>query len=729
MIKILITSFTVLFSFLCFSQNISLTNQWYSIGPEELPSPNSNASAKGIGPIEFIRTTRLEKGLLLAGSLSGGLFYSTDGGEYWLNSGSDNWTYGSSTWADFHPENQNFWFACSHETVSKDGVGNIGYYGGIHRTLDRGITWDLIGNFDSFGKGRDLKIYKTVFDPINSKKLYVLTSKGLYFTTNCLADEVKWQKFKNSSEEVYDLIFIGDKMLLSTKKNNEWVLNINGKLSSSFSELNPKNVDRFTFAKDSINLYLLIDYKSGSDMIYKYNYMDDKFTQISRSQRVVFGSGRVFEVNPHDTNEIYVGVSVRLRKWNILSSKFENLSSNYHVDVEFVTFDPFDENLIYMANHGGVYISYNKGKSWESKSKGLGVAEVMGMSVGKSDPNQVVIGTYHDGSSMYANWDNDGKYYWKNVNGGDGLIPLINPNNNAEVYTSNQYNGGGLYYSNDSSKTVSNIHSKNNIKTSGWGGAAKLHPIQTNFLFFNGVHKIGSSKGNSDVFRTGDASIRNSAKQISNFKQTHGLSKYYVFGIYTSDNHPNVLLAYVLNYYKNEKGDSKIEHLLFRTHNSLDSTETLIKSWHELELPRNDWLADVEIDPTKINKMYSSFVFGKVLNKAYPEEVGVVYLMKYRKKNNKLKKSLDVSSPLVNGRAGKHNLIYSSKNDKLMFIGTMNGVFVRKKVLFWWGTWKKVGFGLPHCAVYGMDYNETNHILTVGLRGRGVWKISIEEED
>jgi len=709
------------------AQNFDLENQWYSIGPNELPSPNSNSSSKGIGPIEFIRTTPLEKGLLLAGSLSGGLFYSSDGGEYWLNSGSDNWTYSTATWADFYPNNQDFWFANSHEKASKSGKGVLGFYGGVHRTVDRGISWERIGDYKSFGGQKQVTIYKTIFQPSDPKKMYALTSKGLFYTTNCLADEVKWFKDKVSTEVVFDLIFVGSKMFISTKQNKEWVLRVEGGNSKAFNELNPSNINQYTFAKDTYNLYLLIDYKSGSDKIYRYNYFEDEFIQISRSQRVTFGSGRVFEVNPHNTNEIYVGVSIRLRKWNIKANKFENLGSDYHVDVEFVTFDPFNESIIYMATHGGVYISYDNGKSWESKSKGLGVAEVLGMAVGQSDPNQVVVGTYHDGSSVYANWDSNGKYYWKNVNGGDALIPLINPTNNAEVYTSNQYNGGGIYYSNDTSKSVSNIHSKNGLKTAGWEMAASLHPVHSNYLFFNAKHSSGKLKGCSDVYRTSDASKKTNAKQISNFSLTHQLDTYVVYGLFTSKYHPNVLLAYVLDHYKDDKGKKKIAHKLFRTFNSLDSTESIINSWHELELPRKNWIGAIEVGKKNANRMYFSYVFGSELNKDYLSETGMVFYSKYRKRNNKLKRNSDISYPIVNGRGGKYNLLYA--NDKLMFIGTANGLFIRKKSFFGWKNWKKVGYGLPHCMVYGLDYNEANQILTVGLKGRGVWKISIASKE
>jgi len=729
MIKRLVLILCIGFVHLSIAQSYDLNNQWYTIGPNELPSPNSKASAKGIGPIEFIRTTPLNKGLLLAGSLNGGLFYSSNGGELWLNSGSDNWTYSTSTWADFFPTNENIWIACSHEKTSKSGKGQIGMYGGIHRTTDRGVTWKRIADHKSFENKRNLVIYKTVFDPNNPQKMYVITTKGVYFTNNCLAENVKWFKDKISTSQTYDMIFVGERKFISTKQNNLWVLSVNDKNSKAFNDLIPSEINKYTFAKGTHELYLLIDYKKGADKIYRYNYFDDKFIQISGSQRVIFGSGRVFEVNPHNKNEIYVGVSIRLRRWNIKENKFENLGSDYHVDVEYVTFDPFDENIIYMANHGGVYISYDKGKSWASKSKGLGVAEVLGMSVGKQDPNQVVIGTYHDGSSVYADWDKSGRYYWKNVNGGDALIPFINPKNSAEVYTSNQYNGGGIYYSNDTAKTVSNIHSKNRLKTAGWKMAASLHPTQSNVLFFNSKYSSGESKGNSDIYRTSNASKKNNAIQISNFKISHQLEDYSIYGLFTSKYHPDILLAYVINYYKDENGKGKTAHKLYRTFKSLDSTDLIINSWHELELPRKTWIADIEVDKKNRNKLYVSSVFGAEYNSEYPSETGMIHYAKYRRRNNKIKRNSDISYPILKERAGKYSSIFSDDEDKIMFIGTTSGVYMREASFFGWKNWKKVGFGLPHCMIYGLDYNEKEQILTVGLKGRGVWKISIESAE
>jgi hypothetical protein len=78
------------------------------------------------------------------------------------------------------------------------------------------------------------------------------------------------------------------------------------------------------------------------------------------------------------------------------------------VDIEFIAYDPKDSLKVYLCTHGGVYISTNAGKDWVPKMNGFGNCEVMGMSVSTIDPRQVVIGSYHDGSMVYADHEKNG---------------------------------------------------------------------------------------------------------------------------------------------------------------------------------------------------------------------------------------------------------------------------------------------------------------------------------
>jgi hypothetical protein len=104
-------------------------NEWTSIGPNVTPNNPTFRSDGGVGPVEFIRVSDRQEGLLLAGSLNGGLFHSTDGGENWTNSGSDDWAYSGCAWADFYPTDHNVWFACANFSDANGKPGPIGQEG------------------------------------------------------------------------------------------------------------------------------------------------------------------------------------------------------------------------------------------------------------------------------------------------------------------------------------------------------------------------------------------------------------------------------------------------------------------------------------------------------------------------------------------------------------------------------------------------------------------------
>src|SRR5690606_37603302 len=136
----------ILTTFHCFSQNFEFTGHWQNLGPESDPYTPTKNSNVGIGPVEFVRTSPLQENFLLAGSLTGGLFYTEDEGKNWINAGSDYWPYSQAAWADFHPNDVETWFVYVHERQNKGKPGRIGEKGGIFRTKNKGASWENIGN-------------------------------------------------------------------------------------------------------------------------------------------------------------------------------------------------------------------------------------------------------------------------------------------------------------------------------------------------------------------------------------------------------------------------------------------------------------------------------------------------------------------------------------------------------------------------------------------------------
>lgn len=720
-----------------FSQQFKFDKNWQFLGPDSMPYTDGFVSSAGIGPVEFIRLHPKKEGLMLAGSLHGGLFCSKDGAETWINAGSDRWPYSACCWADFHPNEENTWFAVSNVKGANGKPGAIGRDGGLFRTKDGGTKWTRIATHRDFG-AEQFTIYGTRFHPEKPNTLFLMTTRGVYYTDDCLQTSPEWTYLESTKGMAYDLDFLEGRMYVSNFYKGKWSV-----ISLDQNSLTDKKVHSKAFTSDDelrsitfepINdrLLVLVDQKKGVDQIWDYHPETDSSAIYLTNQRVNFGHGHTFAVNPHNKKEIFIGNSTRAKRYSYPEGQQLRFKGRYHVDVEFAAYDPFDTSTFYMGTHGGVYVSNDRAESWTNKSVGLGIAEVMGMAVSHTDPNQVVIGCFHDGSSVLADWDKNGTYYWANVNGGDALIPLIDPTDNALVYTSNQYVGGGIYYSSDTAKTVQNIHQRNSQKTSGWEMAAALYPKTSKVLFYNFMHNSGEDKGNIDVSRTTDASEKRIAESISNFRESHGFKKYKVYGLFNSKYYPDQLMAYVLHFDKDAENKKVVRHRVFVTENVMAEADTVKNSWRELEMPLNNWIGDIEVDPLRRNILYVSYTAGKAKPETMFGDKGLIFSLKYKIAKDgsySLRKEIDISRNVPNTQGGRYNIQFPSADRREVFFATRTGVWMGDlKVMKGKSRWRKVGKGLPHCKIYGLDYHPEKHILTVGLFGRGVWRYYLTDE-
>lgn len=717
--------------FSIFAQAFQFNSNWYSVGPNKIPENSKQKRDAGIGPIEFIRASEIEPGHLLAGSLSGGLFYSENNGMLWKNAGSDDWDHSGCPWADFHPSHKNVWFGVSNKVSDNGKPGNIGFNGGLYRKKSSEAKWDLIGGYKDFGASQYVTIYGTRFHPKSENKLYVLTSKGLFVTENCMANFVDWTKVAAVDGLIYDMDFVGDLLFVSSKNKNEWNVTVIDEEQAIVKNIALPNKEHemrhltFEPQMQKGKLLILQDFTAQKDQLLSYDIATENIELISKNERVNFGSGHTLAISPYDENEYYIGNYTRLQKRNLEQNKNLPIGNEYHVDVEFVRYSPHDTSTLFIATHGGIYASVDNGLSWEDRSVGLGVAEVMSLSVGVNDSRQISIGCYHDGSMLLADHEGTSEYTWRTINGGDGLNTIINPIDNNIVYSSNQYTGGGLHYSANLGKDNQNIHAKSGLKSAGWEMAVVLNPENTATVYFNFLEKDERNKGNINISRIENIEDSFKSKRISDFNRTHGLEHYKVYGLFNSSHYPNLLFAYVLNYKKDANGKQTTEHLLFRTLNANGSPEEVIESWEVLQHPVNNWIADLKVDEKTADKIYLSYLEGNNNPETIFGDKGMVFTLKYTNKG-KLKRQWDITKNIPNSLAGRNNLVYVSDEGGYLFIATETGVYYgRSKVLKGKSRWQKVGEGLPHCKVYGLEYDKVNKQLIVGTFGRGVWRYNL----
>jgi hypothetical protein len=710
------------------AQEMNLSKNWEELGPVQKPDNSYGISAAGIGPVEFLRVNTKRKGYMLTGSLKGGLFYTLDGGENWKNAGSDNWPFSGCPWADYYPEDEQIWFAVSHQTEESSKPGMLGDEGGIYRTVDEGLNWQKVFIPQDVGQSKYLKIYGTRFSPVNPQRLFVMTSNGLYYTDDCLTRNIYWKNVPNIQGWVYDLDYLDGYWYVCNFYKNKWNV-IKVEATALSNQMAIKDIENDKADKRTItieprknNLLVLMDYQNAKDNLMEYFVKQDSLAELISNQRVNFGSGHTFAVAPHNPDLIYVGNSTRVRKFNYSLKKKVFLNTGYHVDVEFIAFDPFDSTKVFFCTHGGVYQSPDQGVNWESISNGIGIAEIYGLSVSPTNYNQIAIGTYHDGSSLRSDFDQNGKYYWRTVNGGDGLISIVHPTDPNIIYTSNQYTGGGFYYSKDSAKTNVNLHNQNGLATSGWEMAAALHPIEKDVVYFNFKETNAFNKDNINLCRSNDHSKRNTAEILTDFKSSHQLQSYKVYGVYNDKAYPNELYVYVLHYTKDANGKKRTNHLIFKCDNITDQAKNVISNWVKIEHPENTWVADVARNPTKPNELFVTYTSGYSKADAAAFDKRMIYLLKFNGQGQ-LKRAKDISKNLPNADVGKFNLVVDDANKGSVFIATRTGVYYgNHKMLKGRSKWKEIGTGLPHLKVYGLIYNPLQQVLTVGYDGRGVWQ-------
>ena len=726
MLKALLVILTS-FSLISFGQDLDFNKSWTFLGPDQKPEEDKRQSATGIGPVDHIEVNLLNSQLMLCSSINGGLFYTKDGGEQWINSGSDSWDYSGCSWAKYHPLKENVWFANSCLNNPNGSAGTIGNQGGIYRTLDEGANWELIADKSMFVNSAFINVHGMKFHPKKPNVLFVYTTEGVYFTVDCLSKTVEWRRVDGLKGWIYDLDFIGESAYFSHMQFGKWSIyesELNDLTSAKRLAISDEiidDVESITIEGAGEQPLFLINYLRKGDELLSYNSSTQKSELVLKNQRVIFGKGATFAVSPHDPDEVIVGYATTIKRWDIPTKSEIRMKSGYHVDIEYVVYDHADSNKIILATHGGIYISTDKGESWISKSKGLGIAEVEGLAVSETDHNQMAIGCFHDGSSMRADYNNDGLYEWKNINGGDGLVPLMPKNNPSVVYTSNQYNGGGMFYSADSGATKLNLHSHNAVITSGWQMAGVLHPEEQDLLYFNFEIPGGSGKGNIDIGRTNQPAERKSLERVTNFVVSHKIEKYSMYGIYNSPEFPDVLYAHMIQFVKDEAGNQVNVHRLWKTENARAKDSIVIHSWYELEIPRDDWIADVIPSSKSHNQIQLAYVSGIYGADDTNEDFGLIYTLKYKKSTKALKREIDISENLPYSFTGRFNLITDKEGG--VFFATRSGVYYGgKKTLKGKRDWVKIGFGTPHCKVHGLHYNSELRELTVGYYGRGVWR-------
>jgi hypothetical protein len=146
---------------------------WSPLGPDDWQSISYNP---GIGRIKVVAEHPTNDQILYAGSPSGGIWKSTNGGTTWMPLNDDFPTLGVSGIAIDHSNPQTIYIA----TGDKDGSDT--YSIGVVKSTDGGTTWNNTGLSHNLTKS--LVCRELVMHPTDPNTLLVATNDGLYKTVD-----------------------------------------------------------------------------------------------------------------------------------------------------------------------------------------------------------------------------------------------------------------------------------------------------------------------------------------------------------------------------------------------------------------------------------------------------------------------------------------------------------------------------------------------------------------
>ena len=689
------------------------TDAWKELGPITTP-----INYRGIGPTEFI--TFFDKGTyastdyMLVGALTSGLFYSTDHGQHWQKTGTDTkWAESGCSSAVFHPTDHKTWYASSSGNSGSGNSSFIGRTGGIYRTRDEGVTWTQIADYTKFDNNDYLVIYKLLIDPVNPSILYAATSAGIYKSTDCDSPSPTWSN--KIGGVAYDLEMKPNEhnVLYATlfdQQDSSWYVIKSGNQGSGWTRLPlplvltsiGRGIDYLTEAltieisRARPDYLYCLAYNGGSSKLFYFDFNDsgNQWKHVNIPDFVVYmGAGHGFGVDQAvDGNVIYYSVGTEAYKVNIQNPQAIYLNRS-HCDIEDIVSNPYNSAEIWVAHHGGVDKTNPLTNSNQLMVDGLGVAEIMRMAASYSSPEYLLLGQYHDGTTLTKSaFTNNGLPSWKLISSGDGNRPLIDNINPQNMWSSSQY--GGWVLSEDYFNNQINIENK----LSPWMSEGVLNKVDPSIFY-----RVWNYPDNTkyQIACSFDKGVTN---------HIIGTFDGYIIGLYTSFTNKDYLVV--------SWADNNWVSHLSRTKNSTGNNVT----WEELKTPRtnNGWINSICYDSYNPDIIYIAYSCSDNENN-WPQANNMIFRIDYSDLNNVKTSNLTMNLPYT--FTGVDCLALEKGSNEGLYLSTDFGVFYTNKTLMMNQIyWQLFGSELPHVASNGLEINYAINRIRIGTWGRGEWE-------
>ena len=342
-----------------------------------------------------------------------GVYKSEDGGDTWNNMGlKDSRQIGGIV---VDPRNSNVVFVAAEGSAWGPGEGR-----GLYKTVDGGVSWKKV-----LGISENTGVNNVVMDPVDPDVMYA--------TSEQRRRHVHTKIGGGPESAVYR----------STDGGESWIKSVKGlpKVHIGGMGIAVSPVDRN-------RVYLIMEAAEGKGGFFRSLNRGASWIRMSDHA----SSGQYYNeiyCDPVDVNKVYSmetysNVSLDGGKtWNRLGN------DNRHVDDHALWIDPSNTKHLLVGGDGGVYESFDGGKTYQYKSN-LPVTQFYRLMVDNEEPYYNVYGGTQDnntlgGPSMNKSSAGVTNEDWKAIKGGDGFWVAVDPEDPNIVYCESQYGNISRY--------------------------------------------------------------------------------------------------------------------------------------------------------------------------------------------------------------------------------------------------------------------------------------------
>lgn len=686
--------------------------------------PREIGPAGTSGRVTSIAVVRKQPNVMYAGTASGGLWKSDNGGIAWRPV-FDTMDVGSIGAVAVLQSNPSVVWAGTGEGNPRNSH-NSGR--GIYRSLDGGRSWKKMG------LEQTRTIHRIITVDANPDVVYVAAmgsvwgpseERGVYKTTD---GGVTWQRvlFTNNLSGCAELVAdpTNPNKLFAAMwqyQRKPYAFNSGGPGSGLFMTVDGGK----TWSRQGVNEGLPAGILgrigiavSAADPMQVYAIVESKTLDMYKSNdggyrwQKVANHGNMGN-RPFYYNEIYSDPKNPNRLYSLWSqvSRSENGGRDWetlldwghvHPDHHAFYIHPDNPDFLMNGNDGGLNISYDGGKTWRYAAN-LPVGQFYHVNVDNELPYNVYGGLQDNGSwkGPGYTWTEGGirNSDWKELLFGDGfdVVPLDGNRGYA------MWQGGNVYFYNlitGRSQAVKPVHPSGTYLRFNWNAGIAKHPGKTNSLYM-GSQFLHRSDDNGMTWRiiSPDLSTNDTAKLHQ--AQSGGLT----IDATNAENYCTIITIVPAS------SDTSVIWVGTDDGN-VQLTRDGGKTWTLLNpkiagLPKNAWIPNICVSKTNAGEAW-------LVANNYRQNDWEPYLFHTTDFGATWKRMADGNK--VHGHC--LSVWADSKVPNLVFLGTDHGLFISFDA---GNTWNKWSNGIPSCPVQDMAFQERENDLVLATFGRGIF--------